>query len=217
MTSCNLFQLIPSKNLVMEDLIQSAQTLFDERPSPSPPVPPPDVAVSTSTHTYGSLFLSPEFPQPAEVEAMGSITRHRPGLVGGIPASTQYTFSSLPSDADMESRFTPSPTALLTPLLELPSSTTLIEGGEMTTQHQVVPEVRGTQAVETLPNSTPQDVVSVPPTSVAEWRLRQSRLPSHPEAVTIPQSPPESVLSSVSDFSPSPGTSLETGMGRFSP
>ncbi|KAF8273042.1 hypothetical protein EI94DRAFT_1717270 [Lactarius quietus] len=27
------------KNLVMEDLIQNAHTLFDERPAPSPPVP----------------------------------------------------------------------------------------------------------------------------------------------------------------------------------
>jgi hypothetical protein len=31
---CEKFQLIPSKKLVMEDLIQNAHTLFDERPSP---------------------------------------------------------------------------------------------------------------------------------------------------------------------------------------
>jgi hypothetical protein len=31
---CKKFQLIPSKKLVMEDLIQNAHTLFDERPSP---------------------------------------------------------------------------------------------------------------------------------------------------------------------------------------
>jgi len=86
----------------------------------------------------------------------------------------------------------------------------------MTTQEQVVPEVRGTQAVETLANSTPPDVVSIPPTSVVEWRLRQSRLPPRPEPPTIPQSPSESVLSSTSDFSLCV-TSLQTGMGTFSP
>jgi hypothetical protein len=51
--------------------------------------------------------------------------------------------------------------------------------------------------------------------SVAEWRLRQSRLP--PDALTIPQSPPESVLSSLSDFPLSSATSLQSRMGRFSP
>ncbi len=200
----------------MEDLIQHVDTLFDERPSPSPPVPPAHVAETMSMFTSGSLFLSPEFPQPAEVQAMGSTSKHRPGLVGGIPTSTQLSFSSH-SDADMESHLTPSPTALLSPPLELPSSTTLTEGVEMTTQEQVVPEVRGTEAVETSANSTLAEVVFVPPTSVAEWRLRQSRPPPHPEAPTIPQSPTESVLSGVSDFSLSPGTSLQTGMGTFSP
>ncbi len=41
----------------------------------------------------------------------------------------------------------------------------------------VIPEAIGTRVVETLPNSTPPEVVSLPPTSVAEWRSRQSRLP----------------------------------------
>ncbi|KAH8997409.1 Rho GTPase activation protein [Lactarius akahatsu] len=34
---CQIFRLISSEKLVMEDLIQLAHTLFDERPSPSPP------------------------------------------------------------------------------------------------------------------------------------------------------------------------------------
>ncbi len=201
----------------MGDLIQNAHTLFDGRPSPSPPVSSPNVVERTSTFTYGSLFLSPELSQPAEVEAMGSTTRHRPGLVGGILTSTQSSFSSLPSDAAMESRPTTTLTPLLSPLLGLPSSQTLTEGVETTTQEQVVPEARGTKVVETLANSTPAEVVSVPTTSVAEWRLHQSRLPPQPEAVTIPQSPPESALSSTSDFPLSSATSLQTGIGRFSP
>jgi len=174
------------------------------------------VAETTSTFIPGS-FLSPELPQPAEVQAMGSTTGNRLWLVGGIPTSTQSSFSSLPSDADMESRLTPSSTPLLSPLQGPPLSKILTEGAETTTQEQVIPEARGTQAVETLPNSTPAEVGSVPPASVAEWRLRQSRLPSHTEPLTIPQSPPESVLSSTSDFPFSSATSLHICMGTFSP
>jgi hypothetical protein len=176
------------------------------------------VAETTSTITYGSLFWSPELPQLAEVQAMDSTARHRPGLVGGISTSTQSSFSSLPSDASMESRLTQSPIALLSPLLGLPSSKTLMEV-ETTAREQVIPEVRDTEAVETLTNSIPARILSVPPTSVAEWRLRvpQSRLvPPHPEAMTIPQSPSESVLSSTSSFPLSSATSLQTRMGPFS-
>ena len=173
---------------------------------------------TTSLYTYGSLFLSPELPQPTEVEATESTTRHRPGLVNGIPTSTQSSSSSLPSDATVESRLTPPPIALLSPLLGLSSSKTLTEGVESTTKEQVIPKARGTKAMETWPNSTPPDVVTLPaPTTVAEWRLHQSRLLPHSEAVTMPQSPSESVLSSISDFPLSSATSLQTRMGGFSP
>jgi hypothetical protein len=187
-----IFSLIPPKKLVMGDLIQNAHTLFDERPSPSPQ------------------------------SIMGSTTRHRPGLVYDIPTSThwQSSSSSLPLDAAMESR---SPASLLlSPLLGLPSSKTLPEGVEMTAQEKVIPEVRGTEAVETLTKSTLAEVVSVP-TSVAQWRLEvqvpPSQLPPHPEAMTIPQSPSdsESVLSSTSGFPLSSATSLRTRMGPFFP
>ncbi|KAI9448587.1 hypothetical protein H4582DRAFT_100622 [Lactarius indigo] len=196
------------KTLVLEDLIQNAHILFDERLFQSPPLPSPDVAETTSTHTNGSLFLSPEWPQPAEV--MGSSTRHR----------SSSSFSSSPSVVATESRFTltPSPTGLLSPLLGLPSSQTLTEGVETNTQEQIVPEAGGAKAVKTSPDSTPSEVMSVPLTSVAEWRLRQSQLSlPHPEPPTIPQSPPESVLSSTSELPLSSATSLRTGIGLSSP
>ncbi|KAH8986340.1 hypothetical protein EDB92DRAFT_2022602 [Lactarius akahatsu] len=128
------------KSLVMEDLIRNAHNLFDERPSPSPPVPSPDLAETSSIHTCGS-FLNPDLLRLPEVQAMGPTIRHHPGLVDGNPTST-------------ESRFTPSPGPLLSPLLGLSSSQTLTEGAEMTTQEQAVSEVRGTKAVETLLNVT---------------------------------------------------------------
>ncbi|KAH9007770.1 hypothetical protein EDB83DRAFT_696231 [Lactarius deliciosus] len=138
----------------MEDLIQNAYTLFNERPFPSQPVPSPDAAEPTSTFTYGSLFLTPELPQ-AEVQAMGSATRHRPEYLGGAPTSAQPSFSSLPSDTAVESHLTPSPTPLLSPLLGFPSSQQTLT--ETTMQEPVTPEVRGTKAVEGLANSPPAE------------------------------------------------------------
>ncbi len=76
-TCCNFFQLIPSEDLVLEDLIQNAHTLFDERPPPSQPVPSPRVAETTSIFTFGT-FLSPEFPRSSEAQAVDSTTRHLP-------------------------------------------------------------------------------------------------------------------------------------------
>ncbi|KAH9030232.1 hypothetical protein EDB83DRAFT_2554982 [Lactarius deliciosus] len=174
-------------HLVLEDLIRNAHTLFDERPSTSP-ISSPYVKKTTSTltMTYGS-YLTPELPQPAEVQAPGSTTRHLPGLVGGLPTFIQ---SSLPSGTAMEGHLTPSSTPLLSPLLELSSSMILTEAVETTTQEQVVLELRGAEEVETFPNSSPPKVV--PPTSVAEWLLHQSRLPPHPEPLTVPQSSPDS-------------------------
>src|ERR1700761_5087267 len=97
----------------MEDLIQNAHTLFDEHPSQSPPVLSSNVAEISSVYTYGSLFLSPELPQPT--------ARRHPGHVDGIPTS-QLSFSLSPEDPAMDNRRRPSATGLLSPLLGLPSS-----------------------------------------------------------------------------------------------
>jgi hypothetical protein len=198
-TSFTFFQLIFLEGLVLEDLIRNAHTLFDDRPSTSPPVPSP-AAETTSTFPSGSL-LNAESPHPSEIDTTGPTTR-RLGLVGVTPTITQSSSSSLPSDVALESRLESSPTTFTRPLLGLPSSNTLVEGVEMNSQEQVTPEVRGTEAVapEALVNGPPHVVISVPPTSVTEWRLRQSQLPPRPEAVTTPQSPPESVLSATSDL-----------------
>ena len=177
---CAVFQLIPPQRPVMEDLIQNAQTLFDERPYQPPPVPSFDAAETTSADTDGSFFLSPKFPQAAEIQATGSASRHRPGIVDGIHASTQC--SSFPSDGAVVNRFAPPQTALMRPLRGPSSSKVLTERVETTTQ-----EARGTKG--------------------------KSRALPHLEALRIPQSPPESIVSSTSDFAHSSATSLQTTMG----
>ena len=148
---------------------------------------------------------------------MNSTGRHHPGPVGGTPASSQRSFSLILPDTKTvsESRLTPSPTPLLSPLLGLLSSQTLKGGVETTTQEQVIPKARVTKTVETMSNSIhapPEMSAKVASSSVAEWRLQvPSQLPPQLEAQTqtIPQSPPESVPSSNSDFLLSPATSLQ--------
>jgi hypothetical protein len=204
-TSFTFFQLISLEGLVLEDLIRNVHTLFDDQPSTSLPVPSP-AAETTSTFPSGS-FLSTELPRPSEVDAIVGSGTGRPGLVSVTRTLAHSSFSSLPSDVALASRLAPSQTG---PQLGLSSSNILVEGVETNSQEQVTHEVRGTEAMEpeALANRPPPEVVSLPPTSVTEWRLRQSQLPSHPEAVTTPQSPPESVLSCTSDLALSSVTSL---------
>ena len=190
----------------MEDLIQNAHALFYESPSLSPHFPSFDVAEAASTLTYGS-FLSPELSQSAEVQAMGSTTRHHPGFVHDIPMSSQPSSSSLPLGAAMEGGLTSSPAPLLSPLLGLLTSRTLTEEFESATQE---PEARDSKAAETPANSIPAEDEPASSTSVTKW-LHQQR-----EAMTIPQSPIESLRSDTSGPLSS-ATSLRTRMGPFSP
>ena len=194
----------------MKDLIQNVHVLFDRGPTLSSPVPSPLVDETISADTRGSLFLSPELPQR-------STPRLRPEHVDNNPTSSQLSFSSLPPDSDSatNSHLTPPPTTLLSPLLELSSSKTFTE---TTVQEHVIPEARATMSVETFINSTPSDVV-YPPTSRsvdARWPP-QSQPRANPEPLMMPQSPPVSELSSMSGFPLSSATSLQTGMGGFSP
>jgi len=74
----------------------------------------------------------------------------------------------------------------------------------------------GTKVVEVSSNNRPQGVHHMI-TSVAEWRLQVSQPEEHPQPrLAIPQRPPETVLSSTSDFTLSSATSLQTAMGPFS-
>jgi hypothetical protein len=114
----------------MEDLIQNAHILFDEHPPPSPPVP--SHMAETTFHLADGSFLSSEFSPSDGAQTMGSTTRHHPGLVGGIPTSTQSSFPAQ-SDSPVEGRLTQTLTPSLSPLLGLTSSQTLGERVETTT------------------------------------------------------------------------------------
>ena len=169
----------------MEDLIQNAHTLFDECPSQPPPVPSFNVAEATSTHTYGSLFLNTWFPRSSEIQTTDSTFRRCPGIVDGIHTSTQSS-SVFPSDGAVVNRLTPPQSALMSPLRELSLSRMPTEGVQTTTQERL-PKARGTKG--------------------------KSRALPHTVTPTIPQSLPESILSSTSGFPLSSATSLQTRMG----
>ena len=156
-------------------------TLFDERTPLSLPVPSPNVPETTFTSTV------------------------------------DLSSFSLLSDSDSESRLTPSLTPFSNPHgipQSSPSSQTLKEGVETTTQDRVVPKAMEIKTVEILSNSTialPEASAQVAPSFVAEWRLRvPSQLSLQTEAPTIPPSPTESVVSSISECHVSSATSLQT-------
>jgi hypothetical protein len=208
----------------MEDLIQNAQILFDEHPPPSSPVPSPHIEQTTPTLSFGPL-MSAELSRSAEAQAVGSTTQDRSGLVGGTPTSSLSSVSPSQLDAAVEGHLSPPMVPVLSPLLGLSSSQTLHGILEATTQERVVHNARGTQ-------TEPTDADSVPPTiSVADWRLPQPGLHAHIGDPMDPQSPPESVRSSSTDFSfcstslvssprespPSPTASLQSAFAALSP
>ena len=168
-SQCNfVFKRILPKELVMEDLIQNAHTLFEERrfSSPSAFSLRVSVAGALSAVTHGASSQSPEAPRPTEPQTPSTL----PGLS----------------------------------LLQTPTED--VETAEDTQG------ARGTsKAVEVLSNNAPQGDVSPLPTSVAEWRLQVHQPEARPQpALTIPQSPTGSVLSSSLDFLRSSATSLQT-------
>jgi hypothetical protein len=211
----------------MEDLIQNAQGLFDERPAPSEPVPSPHMEETMSTLSFGP-FMSAHFSRSAKAQAVGSATRDRSDLVGGTPTSTLSSFSPSQLDAPLEGRLAPLTVPLLSPLLGLSPSQTLQERLEMTTQERVIHDTDDTPVIGTEPT----EVDAVPPTSsIADLWLPQPGLHEHMGELMVPQSPSESVRSNSTDFSfcstslvssprespPSPTASLQSAFAAFSP
>ncbi|KAF8272362.1 hypothetical protein EI94DRAFT_1776950 [Lactarius quietus] len=65
----DLLNLQPAKDSVMEDLIENAQTLFDERvPPSSPPLPPTPGGEPVPVATYGSSHTMVTLPPPGEAQ-----------------------------------------------------------------------------------------------------------------------------------------------------
>ncbi|KAI9455786.1 Rho GTPase activation protein [Lactarius psammicola] len=177
------------KDLLMEDLIQNAHTLFDEHlpPFPSPHSVRPEETASVLSY---SSYLS---PRSFEAQIAGPSTYLSPGPVGSVRAFGRYSPSISPSNSSIDHLGGTTPTTL-TPLLSS------------------LPEMRGSYATKALPN-TPQDVVSWPHTFAAQQGIPPQQ--PYPEALTIPQGPPESMPPSSADETRSSATSLQSTTGAF--
>ena len=195
----------------MEVLIRNAQALFHEYPLP--PTPPSTQAKETaSVASYGSVFLSPEFPQHSEVQAIGPYLRPRP--VSHIYPSTQSASSVSPSNSivDLSGRITPTLVPLLSLLPGFSRSRSSTETKETPTREQVRHNVRSREAI--FPNPF-QDVDPPPPQSTVSWRLSQQQ---YSEALTLSLSPGAgSLLTDITDNPLSSATSLQTALGAYSP
>ncbi|KAI9455781.1 hypothetical protein BJY52DRAFT_622458 [Lactarius psammicola] len=199
----------------MEVLIRNAQALFHEYPLPPTPPSSAQTEETTSIISYGSLFLSPEFPQYPEVQPMIPVLRPRPRPVSQIHTSSQSTSSVSPSNstADLSRCLTPTLVPLLSPLPSFSRSRSSPETKETPTREQVRHNTRSREAM--FPNSS-QDAVPPPPQSTVSRRPPQQQ--PYLEALSLSLSPGAgSLLSDITDNPLSSATSLRSAMGAYSP
>ncbi len=199
----------------MEVLIRNAQALFHEYPLPPTPPSSAQAEETTSIISYGSLFLSPEFPQYSEVQAVGPVLRPRPRPVSYIHTSSHSASSVSPSDStvDLSGRITPILVPLLSPLPGFSRSRSSPEAKETPTREQVKHNARSREAI--FPNSS-QGAVPPPPQSTVPRRPPQRQ--PYLEALSLSLSPGAgSLLSDITDNPLSSATSLRSAMGAYSP
>jgi hypothetical protein len=191
----------------MEVLIRNSQALFHEYALP--PTPPSSAAEETASRfSYGSLFLSPEFPQYSEVQAMGPVLQPRPLH---IHTSTQSTSSVSPPDSTVDvsgpGRLTPILVPLLSPLSGFPQSRSSPDTRVTPTREQVKHNTRSREAT-----TSSQDVVPPPPQPTSSQQPSQQRL------YALSLSPGAgSLLSDITGNPLSSATSLQSVMGAYSP
>ncbi|KAI9433314.1 Rho GTPase activation protein [Lactarius indigo] len=82
------------KDSLMEDLIQNADTLFDEPPSPHPP-PPTRAGSGTSTISYSSLFANSMFAVPQVFDPEGPASARSSSTI--FPLISSMDFPTPPS------------------------------------------------------------------------------------------------------------------------
>ena len=166
----------------MENLIDNAHTLFDERlPPSSPPLPPAPTGEPIPVINYGSLHTKVELPPlPQSGEALGvDFTPQLPARpAGSIHPSTRSKPPMSPSRPSAD----PSPSAQSIPPTALPSRIqTATDATEQSTRESLVSDT--STLVEKAPVSA-QDFV-LPPTATRERYQGEQQL----EAESAPETP----------------------------
>lgn len=163
----------------MEDLIENAQALFDERlPPSSPPLPPPPLGEPVPAISYGSSHTTVTLPE----EQVADFTPELPPRpTNSIHPSARYCPPMSPShvSADLSAQNTQVPPTLPPPPpLKVQISA---DAAEEPRQEQAVPDTDVSGAVERTPDEL-RDFV--PPPTVAHEQYKeehQSELESVPE------------------------------------
>lgn len=177
----HVFRSLSDQDSVMEDLIENAQTLFDERlPSSSPPLPPAPLGEPVPVIGYGSSHTKVTQPEEHVADFAPELP---PRPTSSIHPSARYCPPMSPSrmPADLSAQNAQVPSAL-------PPPTTLkvhisADGTEKPRQEQAGPDTKVSGAVERTP-AEPRDFVS-PPTVAHEQYREEHRS----EVVSIPETP----------------------------
>jgi hypothetical protein len=137
---------------VMEDLIENAQTLFDEHgPHSSPPLPPAPAGEPVPVLTYGPSHTSVTLPQPSEAQVADFTPQLPPRPTNSIHPSARSNPPMSPTRLTME------PSTALTPA-QPPS--------HLTRQLRV----------QVVPDPTEQLARGTSPTEVTEEAMDRSHL-----------------------------------------
>ncbi|KAI0307495.1 hypothetical protein B0F90DRAFT_1674209 [Multifurca ochricompacta] len=176
----DLLSVQPTKDSVMENLIENAYTLFDERlPPSSPPLPPAPGGEPVPATSYGSSHTKVTLPQSGEVEVADFTPELPPRPTSSIHPSARSNPPMSPSrlsiDLSASLASTPSPPPPALPArVQIPT-----DGTEQPTQGQIT-DLSAVEAVERAPN---QYRVSIfpPLASAPELQQQQSTAESIPE------------------------------------
>jgi hypothetical protein len=156
----------------MENLIENAQTLFDERlPQSSPPLPPAPAGEPVPVISYGSSHTKVMLAQAGDVQVVDFSPQLPPRPTSSIHPSARNCPPMSPSrrSADLSASNTPPPSSPPPPPLKLQTSTNTTEQPK---QEKASPDTRATVVERTA--DEPQDFVP-PPTTVREQYREERR------------------------------------------
>jgi len=179
-----VFRYLFEQDTLMEDLIENAHTLFDERlPPSSPPLPPAPPGEPVPVIAYGSSHTRITLPQCGETQAADFGPEPPPRPTGSIHPSTRSNPPMSPSRLYTELSTGTSPTQSIAPPplpLKIQDSTNATEKptGELT-----VPVTSVTGEAKSAPDQVPD----LPPRPPAREQYQEE--PHSESAVSVPETP----------------------------
>jgi len=175
----DLLSVQPTKDSLMENIIDNAHTLFDERLPSSPPLPPAPTGEPVPVISFGSSHTKVELPPlPQSEEAPGvDFTPQLPTRpAGSIHPSTRSNPPMSPSRLSADPSV---PTQSIPPAALPPRIQTATDATEQSTRESIVSDT------STLKAPVPAQDFVPPPTATREWYQGEQQL----EAESAPETP----------------------------